>query len=413
MSTTRELPSRLEHFSLLGYARRQIEEIAADPALRLYGIALSFVHVLTFIWLRRIDAKSFLHDEAWPLCWPLVPCEALHVLSEAGVERLFYAYLGFAILVGLFFALGKKTASWVGLVALNALAAYIVLLDYRLRLNQHYMAFWVSLTFLFVPSKRNALRVLVVLFYFWAGLLKLNWEWVSGAALYRPIWFFRGNGVIVACAYVVVLELVVVFGLLAKRPRVFWPAFAQFMLFHVMSWPVVGFFYPLLMFSLLTIHPLTRLVAERDEPSLLSALLRGRAGAPAYAVLAAFSLLQLPAHLLPGDRALTGEGRLISLHMFDALTVCDGRVSLYAANGGVVRRGLRPDLAPRERCDPWVYHSIASRLCETPEVSDLDLLLRSRRRSERELRTVVDLRGFCSQAPSYSPFWHNAWILTD
>jgi hypothetical protein len=97
------------------------------------------------------------------------------------------------------------------------------------------------------------------LFYFWAGTLKVNWEWISGAALYRPLWFFTGRGVIVACAYVVLMELFVSWGLLARRSWIFWSAVAQLALFHVMSWAVVDFFYPILMFLLLSIVVLDRL----------------------------------------------------------------------------------------------------------------------------------------------------------
>jgi hypothetical protein len=81
-----------------------------------------------------------------------------------------------------------------------------------------------TFAFLVVPGKRDALRALITLCYFWAGTLKLNWEWVSGAGLYRPMWPFIGAGVVAACAYVIVLELVVSWGLLARRAWIFWAA---------------------------------------------------------------------------------------------------------------------------------------------------------------------------------------------
>ena len=56
------------------------------------------------------------------------------------------------------------------------------------------MAFWACFVYLLIPGKRDAVRLLLVLFYFWAGTLKVNWEWISGAALYRPLWFFTGGG---------------------------------------------------------------------------------------------------------------------------------------------------------------------------------------------------------------------------
>src|SRR5436309_1795448 len=172
-------------------------------------------------------------------------------------------------------------------------------------------------------ERDDALRVLVTLFYFWAGTLKLNWEWISGAGLYRPMWPFSGGGVVAACAYVIVLELGVAWGLLAGRAWIFWAAFAQFLVFHALSWQVVGFFYPLLMFAILAIFPLSRLVPPRDPPEgLLTALCRGREVWPVYARAALLPLLQLIPYAFPGDRTLTGQGRLYALHMFDARATC-------------------------------------------------------------------------------------------
>src|SRR5262249_35413174 len=150
--------------------------------------------------------------------------------------------------------------AYAALVLVNALKLAIMLLDYRLRMNQHYMGFFATFAYLFVPGKRDALRVLVTLFYFWAGTLKLNWEWISGAGLYRPMWPFSAAGVGVAGVYVIVLELGVAWGLLANRAWFFWGRFAQFLVSHALSWQFVGFFYPLLIFAILTIFPLSRLV---------------------------------------------------------------------------------------------------------------------------------------------------------
>jgi len=67
------------------------------------------------------------------------------------------------------------------------------------------------------------------------------------------------------CVYVIVLELGVTWGLLARRAWIFWTALAQFLVFHALSWQVVGFFYPLLMFAILAIFPLSRLVEPRTR----------------------------------------------------------------------------------------------------------------------------------------------------
>jgi hypothetical protein len=405
---------------MISYARRQIDEIAADPALRLYGIALLAAHALTGFWLLHGRIASTVAAGQPAICWPLVPeCESLHQLSEGQLEIAFAVYLGAAFLFALGFARKGSTAfGYAGLLLLTVFKVAVIALDFRLRRNQHYMQFAATAAFLLVPNKRETLQLLLVLFYFWAGTLKLNWEWLSGAALYRPLWLFTGRGIIVACAYVIVMELVVVWGLLARDRRIFWLCFAQVLVFHVFSWAVVGFFYPLLMFGLLAIFPLCRLIpAPRPGASLGEAILRGRLSRSAALVALVFSAMQLSTHLYPGDTAITGEGRLFALHMFDARVVCDARIVLKLKDGRRVDHELA-DQGIRTRCDPILIHGRARNLCrqlatDMPMVADLDVHLLARRATDSELRRVIDISDFCATQPRYAPFLHNDWIIAE
>ena len=407
--------------AVVRFFRAQIAEIARDDVLRWYGMAMAFLHVVTYLFWTSQRVAGFLHAGAEPICWPLVPeCEALRVLTPAGVTLLLRAYFAAAVGAGLLFAF-RPFVPWAyaSLVLVTLVKLGIMLLDYRLRMNQHYMGFFATFAFLAVPGKRDALRVLITLFYVWAGTLKLNWEWMSGAGLYRPMWPFTGAGVVAACAYVIVLELVVSWGLLARRAWIFWAAFVQFLLFHALSWQVVGFFYPLLMFAILTIFPASRLVEPRDPPEgLLAALGRGRAPRAVYAIAALFSLLQLVPYAFPGDRTLTGEGRLYALHMFDARPTCVGWAELHHADGTATRVDLKLALDTRIACDPIVYFNRARALCRRRDAGhvafqDLDLFLTARRTSDGTMRRVIATTGFCARRERYDPFRHNAWILTE
>ena len=256
------------------FVRAQIEEIERDDALRWYGAAMAFLHVVTYLFWVSQRVTTFLHAGAEPICWPLVPeCGVLRVLSPDGITLVLRAYFAAAVGAGVLFAF-RRLVPWAyaSLVLVTAVKLAIMLLDYRLRMNQHYMGFFATVAFLVVPSKRDALRVLITLFYFWAGTLKLNWEWVSGAGLYRPMWPFSGAGVTAACVYVIVLELVITWGLLARRAWIFWAAFAQFLVFHALSWQVVGFFYPLLMFDPddLPVEPAHRVARSARRPAGLA-----------------------------------------------------------------------------------------------------------------------------------------------
>ncbi len=393
--------------------RGPVAEIEADPALRFYGIALAATNLLTAYWLLDHDLASVVASGEDAYCWPLVPgCEALRVLSAGQLHVAFYAYAAVALASALAFLRPRTTVyGYVGLVASTLFKLFVVALDFRLRRNQHYMAFAATAAFLLVPDRRATLQLLLVLFYFWAGTLKLNWEWLSGAALYKPLWLFTGRGVIVACAYVIVLELVIVWGLLARDRRIFWASLAQVAVFHAFSWAVVGFFYPLLMAGLLAIFPLARLI---PDPAGVSP---SRFPRPALVVALLFSLMQLSTHLYPGDTAITGEGRLFALHMFDARVECEATAMLALPSGDQVKLRL-PAGSARTACDPIMVHGTARILCrkrDTGELpfTDLDLSLRSRRATDPTLKDVIAIERFCANPPRYDPFLHNDWIAAN
>jgi hypothetical protein len=401
----------------------QVEEIRADRVLRVYGAALALTHLVTAVFWWREDIEHIVHRAAEPICWPLVPaCAAIRLLSIDQVRLLLVGYGVAALVVASLFRRRQLVSyGFLGLVALTALKILVLALDYRLRRNQHYMALWVTGVFLAVPGKREALRLLLVLFYVWAGTLKLNWEWISGAGLYRPLWLIHGRAVIAACAYVIVLELVVSWGLLARRSWIFWSAMAQVALFHVMSWPVVGFFYPVVMFVLLTILLLDRLwPSSTSRTDLLGPLWTGGARVGTYAVALGFSLCQLVPYAYNGDRAITGEGRLYALHMFDARIVCQVYATVQDSSGAVQRLDLRPGLPPRMDCDPHVAFNRARNLCvrrsEIPAPATftrLDLQLLARRSTEAAMHEVINVTDFCNRGLRDDPFRHNDWIKTD
>jgi hypothetical protein len=397
----------------------QIEEIRADGVLRSYGACLALTHVLSVLFWMTSGAWQFMHDSGETICWPLFPwCNELRVLSPAHTQLGLVAFAAASVIVALAFLRRRWTAAaYAGLFVLTLAKVGLIALDYRLRLNQHYMAFWASFVYLLIPGKRDAVRLLLVLFYFWAGTLKVNWEWISGAALYRPLWFFTGRGVIVACAYVVLMELFVSWGLLARRSWIFWSAVAQVALFHVMSWAVVDFFYPVLMFLLLSIVVLDRLYPRPDDAQDrldFGSLLKGGARPATYATGLLFTAFQLVPYSFPGDRTITGEGRLYALHMFDARVVCDAWAIGTGANGTDARIDLRAGMLPRVNCDPIVVIGRAHHLCDRlgrPGVpANLHVMLRARRSTESELQTVIDVPSFCTSDVRYDPFRHNDWI---
>ncbi|MGE5230202.1 MAG: hypothetical protein ACM3NS_00575 [Deltaproteobacteria bacterium] len=122
--------------------RVQVEEIRADPVLRIYGAGLALLNVLTIQYWRWSGEQTVMSSGSEPICWPLVPnCADLRVLTADQVHRLLQLFvLGAVVVAALFLWRRFVPAAWAGLLALNLVKLALVALDYRLRHNQHYMA---------------------------------------------------------------------------------------------------------------------------------------------------------------------------------------------------------------------------------------------------------------------------------
>jgi hypothetical protein len=389
-------------------------EPTRDPLLG-YASILSLLHPLVAAsWLRDRRIARLVTTEDY-VCWPLLPgCHALREhLSEASVYALLTAYALAGIVASALFASRRRKAGFVAFAVAAVLGAALYALDYRLRSNQAYMFGWIGIVFLFGRRLRDTAAMSICLFYAWAGVLKLGPEWLSGAALYETPLFVPRALLPAACAYVVVLEVVFVWGLLSARSWVRWAVYAQLVLFHLSSWKVVGFFYPLLMLGITSIFPLMWLLAPGEAPTWR----RLRAERPLETLVASgvLSALQLVPRLFPGDTAVTGEGRMFALHMFDARVECEGGAILRATSGETSRVELiAPGEAVRIRCDPVVLAANTRSLCRklAPRWGSVrvDVAIDAKRSTDAEYRPLIRADDVCRQRLTYSALRHNPWI---
>jgi len=271
------------------------------------------------------------------------------------------------------------------------------------------MAFAATFVYLLVPGKRVALRVLITLFYFWAGSLKLNWEWISGAGLYRPMWPFSGVGVVIACAYVVVLELVVAWdcwrsarGSSGRRS----PSSSCSTRCRGRSSGSST--------RCSCSHPgdlpLSRAGAPADPPSgLLTALWTGRARRSAYGTAwdsrSCSWCLTRSRGLIRRSPARAGSTRCTCS---TRVRSARGGPSCNNADGTTTRRDLKLRLDTRIACDPIVYFNRARNLCRQRDrgllaFQDLDLHLSARRATDGQLRRVIATTGFCARRSATTP----------
>ena len=226
------------------YFSRQLREIRADRAVRWYGVAVALLNGVTALfWVQSYQIDRILADTTSPICWPMFQsCHTWRLASGPGVA-LIVASLGVVSVINalLFLDLRRVTLAYWLLAVVTFAKLFILLQDFRLAANQHYMAMWIAIVYLFVNQRRRVIPIIIVLFYFWAGTLKLDPDWLSGATLIggRPFGM-PDRWVPYACSYLVSLELVQIWGLLSKRKLIFWAVFVQVTLFHISSFWVVG-----------------------------------------------------------------------------------------------------------------------------------------------------------------------------
>lgn len=180
----------------------------------------------------------------------------------------------------------------------------------------------------------------------------MNYEWLSGSVLYQALFLIPERFNWLACTYVVVMETLLIWGLLARRPALVWATLAQLGLFHAQSLTQIHWFYPSLMATILSWFVIERVVVQMPVVSSGRELVRLKAPMAIYLLLTVFAAFQLSPLLYGKDRALTGQGRLLALHMFEARQQCEVEAVLHRTDAPPETLDLKMyGLPPRTICD--------------------------------------------------------------
>ena len=392
---------------MINYLKNQIEEIKNTPGLCLFGAFLSVSHIYAItLWNKNsffVSRLSQLNSEV--ICFPFFPnCDLYAVFSDSQLQNFLYFYLGLS-LVTLFCFLQKKltTYAFALLFVLFIFKISIHLSNYNFMGNYHYMANIIYFSFLFVPNKKAIIKYLIVGFYFAAGLLKLNIEWLSGAAMISPP-YIMGDLLVASLFYVVILELLFSFGLLSANKYIRWFSLAQFTAFHIFSWHIVGFFYPMMMFTFLSIFLIDEYQYYRKNLTPIDHLdlfIKLKEKPSTYLIIIIFSLMQIFPFMFTNDPSKSGALRLSSLNMFDAKVHCKLLIVAHKKGQVVHLATSRRRKGVRIQCDPVVYLNQVNQLCrknkQTPEFDRLSISISSRRSTELDFKPVLFLKDACSQ----------------
>ncbi len=389
-----------------------LNEITHTKGLSFYGFCLSFSHIITFFfWNHTRVTHIYMTKNENALCWPdLLTCNFIRLPSPELATLILYFYLFISILSCLFF-LNKKTVLYGYFIfTVSTLLKFVIFsMDYRLMGNYHYMHFIISFSYLFIPHKAHCIPFLIVLFYFFAGLLKIiTPEWLTGMAIFKHHPSFINEFTFqLLCFFVVLLEMVCSWFLIL-RTKLKKIVFFAFLSFHTASWYFVGYYYPLIMYSLISIFPIKWLFHKNKSISLSKSLI------PGIAFITFFIAFQIIPFSIKGDQALTGEGRLFALNMFDGNTDCSSQTVLKFKNKTIESNFSKNWLTVRIHCDPYIYFNRAKKICQfykTDETFiDLSLTLISKLKSAVHYTTLINEKNFCSKKLSYSTWRKNKWI---
>ena len=373
-----------------------MKEILQSRALQLYGALLALTHVLSaYFWMdRSLDLVVKAGELSSPLCWPWAPfCQTLRFSSTALAAGYLEIYALLGVTAAILFVAGKVRIAYVSLLVLLGMKIFFTSLSYGLMGNYHYMSFIVHGAFLFLPHKKTLIPLCLGIFYWGAGVIKLNPEWLSGVALIHPS-FLPGSLEHAGLVYSVLLECILVVGLFSSKAWLRNVVLGQFILFHIFSWHIVGYFYPLTMFLLLGLFVLVPLCKEPWE-ALWDKFIFKQTSTLVFG--GSLILLQLLPYVWSNDPAASGTPRLVSLNMLDARMECETLLIRHQDRANEVYDPFIKAPSTRTQCDPIVFLSQIPAICkDSPE--KMDFWLQSRRTTQQQFQTRLIIKDVCKKS---------------
>lgn len=370
------------------YFFKNWDEIYQDKPLRLYGACLAFIHVISAYLLIHLKYYYFLSTDAIvPICFPgLEGCERFRFLNFTETQYLLYVYGAVAVICVLTFLRDRfKKIGPPLLLGLCLFKMVLQLADYRVSSNFHFLAQVVTFAYLLLPNRKFTLAILIPAIYFCAGLLKFNHDWLSGQALISPS-IIQGSLLSVLLVYVIILEVFIVWFVLSKNKKIRYFILLQLICFHIYSWHIVGYPYPVFMFCILPYFLLItpEIEFKRDYYKI-------------FTIIGIFLFFQMLPYALVKDPALDGRSRLYSLNMLDATTICESTFEFHPEKGENIKFQM-PFKIKRVRiaCDPHLRSEVARIYChKTIKPGTLFVKHVSRRSTDKEMQTILDYSLNC------------------
>jgi hypothetical protein len=440
------------------------EEVDGDPRLKMIcGCLLLYFHMTFYFWRQHAVSLSTLGNEVFDYAPASLFQNFRWLVFMDNFQTEIYLYvLGMLALLGLFslFYLRSSLLALCLLAFLFINKVFYYLCDFRWFANYHHFHLLYTLVFLVSKDKLRFFRGALGLSYFMSAIAKLSPSWLFGEyfnSVPGKLPLLPNVSWVVTSASVglIVLEL---FGPLCWFTRVTWLrrlSFGAFILFHLYSGVIVGFWYTTLMLPLVVTSFL-----GFNEP-LLAGYRFSRRHVAALGVFAVALLGSFCHFFIPGDVRLTAEGKYFGLFMFDANRSVRFTADIQKGNKYWIIQVYRPwrdlgdasgsDASARVGCefyqdgwltnrfavsgpirdgddvifnpqffttaqvriygDPYLYYLYAHELVRRYRPDRVSIRLDEQLDGHPEVATLLDIPDFAALNPAYNAFKHNEWIL--
>ncbi len=320
-------------------------------------------------------------------------------------QNILYMVLGGLVFLALYFLYQRKYDLFVLALSFPLLYKflYVYFLTYLPTGNYTVFGLFFGLLLLFSAYKVVYLRILVVVFYLCAAIIKLHDGYLSGdvfsslslGAPLVPAFLLPYTG-IAFLVFCVIAPLGLLLSKKALHRNIFlWTLTA----FHLYSISMVGFRYPLLLIPILWV-----LFHYEKEPFYFKKeYLRDFFS---VAIIGSMVLLQLIPFFIKGDERLTGEGYRYGYYMYDGNHQCESKKIVYFKDG-TTKEMLWENKKAMYSCDPYEEWFKIQRWCNPEKVASISWTYDHSLNGEK-YRRIVDEKNACGLV--YKPFIHNTWI---
>jgi hypothetical protein len=361
---------------------------------------LTFAHLITSIyWLNGKNWLSFGLENNKVYCYPILKnCFKFSAENTNYIKYIFVFYfLASVILLILFFFKKFNKYIYPVFIALTLLKAILLLSRYNFMGNYHTMHLSLCIISIISFGNINLYRITLILQYFFAGLLKLNTEWMSGASLIKyGNYLFPGFWNQLSLAYVPVLELLLIWGLLSKNKFIRIITLTQLVMFHLYSILIVGLYYPLIMTGLL----IPVIYYEFKEDTIVSQdyIKLNLRNIISVAVIILIITWNISTKFYALDPSKDGYIRYLSLNMLDAKLKCQSSLFEETKSGDIIGLNI-PKLATSYRihCDPLVFDTFLRRLCIKNPERKFMFYLESARTTETNYTLIRAYKNVCQE----------------